>query len=304
MLHFLPSPVLFVINAILLVVNVIVVATPIMLLGIIRMVLPFDFSIRIIDRINFYLYRFWTLNIRIMIALTNDVKWHMTGITVPHCHKSCIIISNHVSWFDILLICVIYGSKLPTTKFFMKQSLIYIPFIGLACYALGMPFLKRYSKDILLKNPALRMKDIETTKKVCKALVKYPTTLINFCEGSRYTKEKAEKQKSPYQFLLPPKAASIGVALFEIGNDVEYIFNSTLYYPENSKSAFMDMMFGKLSHIYVDVDLLKKDETLIGDYLGDKQFKHDFTMHIREIWENKDAILSKMHADFEKNSGN
>jgi len=77
-----------------------------------------------------------------------------------------------------------------------------------------------------------------------------------------------------------------------------------LYHRLRNTGAFMDMMFGKLSHIYVDVDLLKKDETLIGDYLGDKQFKHDFTMHIREIWENKDAILSKMHADFEKNSGN
>lgn len=76
-----------------------------------------------------------------------------------------MIISNHLSWADILFIGCIYKGNVPVTKFFMKQNLIYIPFVGLACYALGMPFLKRYSKSQLIKNPKLRKKDIDSTKK-------------------------------------------------------------------------------------------------------------------------------------------
>ena len=102
----------------------------------------------------------------------------------------------------------------------MKHSLIYIPFAGLACYALGMPFLRRFPKEKLLKNPKLRNKDIQTTKAACKRLIDFPTTLINFVEGSRFTAEKAKVARSPYKYLLPPKVASLGVALSEIGDQV------------------------------------------------------------------------------------
>ena len=59
------------------------------------------------------------------------------------------------------------------------------------------------------------------------------------------------------------------------------------------------MMKGKIKNIYVNVDILKIDESLKGNYLEDKQFKHDFTMYVRSMWEKKDALLEKMHKDFE-----
>lgn len=55
-------------------------------------------------------------------------------------------------------------------------------------------FLRRYPKEKLLKNPKLRTKDIETTRAACKRLIDFPTTLINFAEGSRYTEEKQRKR--------------------------------------------------------------------------------------------------------------
>ena len=180
----------------------------------------------------------------------------------------------------------------------MKHSLIYIPFAGLACYALGMPFLRRYPKDKLLKNPKLRNKDIQTTKAACKRLVQFPATLINFVEGSRYTPQKAKLSKSPYSNLLPPKAASLGVALSEIGNEVEYIFNTTFYYPDSHGKPFIDMMFGRIKYVYANIEILSKDQMPKGNYLEDKQFKHDFTMYIRDLWEQKDHLLDKLHEEY------
>ncbi len=304
MLAFLPGPVIFVINSLLIAINVIVIATPICLMGIIKFILPLHVVEMCIDNLNLFLYRIWGVNNRMIIALTNDIKWHMSGDEVPKTRKSCIIMSNHLSWLDILLIGNIYGNRVPITKFFMKQNLIYIPFVGLACFALGMPFLKRYPKEKLLKNPELRTKDVETTKRVCKNLVKFPTALINFCEGSRYTPQKAKLARSPYRHLLPPKAASLGVALSEIENEVEYIFNNTFYYPDNTKSAFMDMMFGKLKNIYVNIKILEKSDRIKGNYLEDKEFKHDFTMYLRDLWKEKDELLDEFEKDYKEHCQN
>ncbi|WP_037971941.1 acetyltransferase [Succinivibrio dextrinosolvens] len=298
MLSFLPGPLLFIINSLLIAFNVILIATPILLLGIVKILLPFDFIKKFVDNCNYYLYKIWVVDNRMLMSLTNDIRWHITGDEIPSTRKSCIVLSNHISWLDILFIGAVYGGRIPITKFFMKQNLIYIPFVGLACYTLGMPFLKRYPKEKLLKNPALRTKDVETTKKVCRELVKFPSSLINFCEGTRYTPEKAKKAKSTYRHLMPPKAASLGVALSEIYDEVEYIFNTTFYYPENSKGAFMDMMFGRIKNVYVNIEILEKNDRLRGNYLEDKTFKHDFTMYLRELWEKKDKIIDEMEADF------
>lgn len=298
MLSFLPSPILLIINSLLIAINVIVIATPMMILGIIKFLLPFHFVTWIVEKTNYYLYKNWVFNNRCIIALTNKIHWHITGDSIPTTKKSCIVICNHISWLDILFIGCVYKGNIPTTKFFMKHSLIYIPFAGLACYALGMPFLRRYPKDKLLKNPKLRNKDIQTTKAACKRLVQFPATLINFVEGSRYTPQKAKLSKSPYSNLLPPKAASLGVALSEIGNEVEYIFNTTFYYPDSQGKPFIDMMFGRIKDVYANIEILSKDQMPKGNYLEDKQFKHDFTMYIRDLWEQKDHLLDKLHEEY------
>ena len=300
MISFLPSPILLLINCILIAINCIVIATPIMLLGIIRILMPVKPIRYAIEFFNYYLYKTWVFNNRWIIGLTNNIKWPITGDEIPATKKSCMIISNHLSWADILFIGCIYKGNVPVTKFFMKQNLIYIPFVGLACYALGMPFLKRYSKSQLIKNPKLRKKDIDSTKKACDRLIEYPSTLINFVEGSRYTPEKAKKAKTPYNNLLPPKTTSLGVALGEIGNRVEYIFNNTFYYPDNNKKVFIDLLKGRVKNVFVNIEIMKNTDGLIGNYLEDKEFKHQFTLKVRDLWEEKDAVIENMKSEYQK----
>ncbi len=291
MLSFLPSPLLLIINLTVVSINSIIVATPIMLLAIVRLLLPFSFVQKTVDFFNLYLFKLWVAVNAVLFPLTNKLKIDREGIEIDDIKGSCLIFSNHLSWADIIMICHIYRGKIPVTKFFLKQSLIFIPFIGLACLGLGMPFLRRYSKAELLKNPKLATKDIETTKKACRSLVHTRSTLVNFCEGTRYTKDKALKAKSRYKHLMPPKAASIAVALGEIGYDLDCVYNTTLYYPENEGHAFIDLLKGRLTRVYVHIEKLKVDETLVGDYINDKKFKFDFSNALKQIWQEKDDRL-------------
>jgi len=305
MLSFLPSPILVVLNLLLISINCILIATPIMLLGLVKCVLPLQSVKRFIEYINFLLYRIWVNDNYYIINLTNKVNWEITGDSIPQIEdKSCIVMSNHLSWFDILVIGSIFKSKVATTKFFMKHSLIYIPFVGLACYALGMPFLRRYSREKLLKNPKLRQKDIKSTKGACKRVIKYPTALINFVEGTRYTPEKAKLAKSSYKHLMPPKTGSIGLTIGEIGEDIECVFNTTLQYPNCSypKKPFIEMLKGNITDIYANVEIIPKGFFKTGDFLQDKTYKHSLTMQVRHIWQAKDEVIESMLNNYKKKS--
>ena len=267
--------------------------------GVIRFLLPLHPVLVAIDACNQGLFRLWVINNVFLLWLTNKTEWDIEGNDMEPIKGSCIIISNHLSWTDIVILNHVYRGKIPITKFFLKQSLIYIPIVGLACYSIGMPFMHRYTRAQILKNPALKNKDMDTTRKACERLLTYPSTLVNFCEGTRFTEAKASAQKSPYQHLMPPKAMSLAVALGLIGAKIDAICNTTLLYPDNdpNKSIFLALLSGRLKRVVARVEVIKQPtitETMVGDYLNDKHFKREFTNLIREKWQEKDELITKL----------
>lgn len=180
-------------------------------------------------------------------------------------------------------------------KYFLKQQLAWVPFIGLACWALDMPFMKRYSRSYLLRHPEHRGKDVETTRRSCEKFRAHPTTIVNFVEGSRFTEEKRQQTRSPYQHLLPPKAAGIAMALNVLGAQFDKLLNVTLCYPENDRTPFFDMLSGKLTRIVVRIELVPVDDGLHGDYVNDKNFKRLFQRWLNTLWNEKDEQIERLN---------
>lgn len=292
MLSFLPAPILFIINLIELTIVTILVACPMLIIALFKWI-PSKIIGNMINAVNQTCFKIWISNNAFLMRLTNKIEWDIQGLENTEPVKgSCIIISNHLSWTDIVMLGHVYKGKIPITKFFLKHSLIYIPVIGLVCYAIGMPFLRRYSREQLLRNPKLKNKDIATTRKACRSLLDYPSSLINFVEGTRYTPEKAEAQKSPYRNLMPPKAASLAVALGIIGKNIDCLFNTTLLYPHTEGNVFFALLCGRLKKVVARVEKVDNLDTWIGDYIGNKQFKHQFTQNLRQLWQQKDEQLT------------
>lgn len=298
MLSFLPAPLLFLLNFTLISVVTVVLAIPVFALALVRLLLPFKFVLALVDKVNQAVFYLWVSNNSFLMWLTNRIKWDIKGADIKKIQGSCFIISNHVTWTDIVMLGHIYRGKIPITKFFLKHSLIYIPILGQACYSLGMPFLRRYSRNELLKNPKLKMKDINATRKACLNLLEHPSSLVNFVEGTRYTPQKAAAQKSPYRHLMPPKAASLAIALGLIGEHIDCMLNTTLIYPgKHEGSIFMQMLCGRLNHVIARVEVIDKETIaahMVGDYLHDKQFKHAFTMYLRDMWQRKDEQIEAL----------
>lgn len=275
---------------------------PIILAGIVKLIFPIPVIWRSVSVFcNFMMYC-WCSGLAALLYFNPWLKWDIQGLETLNKKNWYLLICNHHSWADIVVLCVIFRNHIPMNKYFLKQQLAWVPFMGLACWALDMPFMRRYSRSFLIRHPEHRGKDVETTRRSCEKFRSHPTTIVNFVEGSRFTPEKRQQTRSPYKNLLPPKAAGIAMALNVLGSQFDKLLDVTLCYPENDKTPFYDMLSGKLTHIVVTVNLRSVDPELHGDYVGDKSFKRRFQLWLNALWEEKDRQIDAIKAEY-KNAG-
>ena len=143
--------------------------------------------------------------------------------------KQYLLVSNHQSWVDTSILQYISQDTLPLTRFFTKFNLIYIPVIGQAFYFLDFPMMKRFSPKEMAKNPELKKQNLLEAKRACRQLKNKPFALLNYLEGTRFTKEKHDKQDSPYQHLLKPRAGGLSLAINALGNELDSILLLIIY---------------------------------------------------------------------------
>ena len=272
----------------------IICSVPIIVAGLIKLLVPIPAVWRSISVFcNFMMYC-WCEGLALLLHLNPWLKWDVQGLEGLNKKNWYLLISNHHSWADIVVLCVLFRKHIPMNKYFLKQQLAWVPFIGLACWALDMPFMRRYSRSYLIRHPERRGKDVETTRRSCEKFRAHPTTIVNFVEGSRFTEEKKRETRSPYHNLLPPKAAGIAMALNVLGSQFDKLLNVTLCYPDNHTRPFYDMLSGRLTRIVVRVNLIPVAEDLHGDYVNDKNFKRRFQRWLNELWEEKDCQLTEI----------
>ncbi|WP_296208116.1 acyltransferase [Psychrobacter sp. UBA3480] len=222
-----------------------------------------------------------------------------------HTNGKYLLVSNHQSWVDTSIVQYIGEKRLPLTRFFTKFELIYIPIVGQAFYFLDFPMMRRHSKEAIAKNPALKGKDIEEAKRACALLKDKPFTLLNYLEGTRFTKAKQAQQKSPYKHLLKPRAGGLSLAISALGEDIDGILDMTIVYPDGVPS-YGDLWKGNIKRLGVDLRYIDIPDTLFesikqGGYENDEETKAQMFDWVEQVWRQKDERISTMLTDFETN---
>lgn len=294
------APITFLITTILTIIFTMLCSIPMVFAGVLKLLLPFKPIRRGVSSFCNFMMWCWCLSLAFILKITNRITWDIQGTDNLSKNNWYLLISNHKSWTDIVALCVLLRDRIPMNKYFLKQQLAWVPFIGIACWALDMPFMRRYSRSYLLKHPELRGKDIETTRRSCEKFRDHPTTIVNFVEGSRFTEQKKTKSKSPYRNLLPPKSAGIALALNVLGSQFDKILNVTLYYPDNEQRPFFDLLSGQMKRIVVRIETLPVDENIRGDYLNDKAYKRQFQLWLHGIWQSKDQLIDRLKSEYRK----
>ncbi len=228
-----------------------------------------------------------------LIDVVTPTKFIVTGLDSLKYEGWYLVISNHQSWVDIPVLQKIFNRKIPFLKFFLKDQLIWVPFLGLAWWALDFPFMKRYSKAFLEKNPQLKGKDIEATRKACERFKFQPVSVMNFVEGTRFTAAKHQRQASPFADLLKVKAGGIAFVLDTMGDSMKSILDVTIVYSDQ-KPGLVDLFAGRIRHVMIDIVEREIRPEMIGDYENDAEFRSSFQKWLNTVWEEKQKTIERL----------
>lgn len=280
-----------VMSSILLGLNTLFWCAPLFLLSLVKLLLPWHAARRAIDPWLNRIAKSWIACNSAWIALINRAPWDVQGLEQLKPGGWYMVNCNHRSWVDIFVLQRIFNRRIPFLKFFLKQELIWVPVIGLAWWALDFPFMRRHGKAALRRNPALRHQDMETTKRSCARFALVPTSVMNFCEGTRFTAAKHARQQSPYQHLLKPKGGALALALNVMGEKFRALLDVTLVYPDGTPT-YWDLACGRAGRVIVRVHQREvPSEFLQGDYGDDPAYRARFQVWLQQIWEEKDREI-------------
>lgn len=277
----------------LIVINTLICFVPVMFLALCKCVMPFP-SVRavlnvILDRIATLWIGVNNLNQRCLGKAVLDVS----GEKDFSINEWYMVTANHQSWVDILILQRLFNRRIPFIKFFLKRELIWVPFIGLAWWALEFPFMKRYSPALLKKRPELKGKDIEITKRACDKFQHFPVAIMNFLEGTRFTAKKHAQQSSQFKHLLMPKAGGLSFALNAMDGKLHQLIDVTIVYPGGIPS-FFDYLCGKVSEVKIHTRAMPIENALLGDYQNDAEYRAYFQQWVNELWRQKDQRIERM----------
>lgn len=226
-------------------------------------------------------------------------QWTINGEFKPN--RSYLVVSNHAAWADIVVLFDVLHGKAPFGRFFLKKELIWVPIIGVVCWAMDFPFMKRHSRQAIAANPALATQDMETTRKACEVYKANPVTVINFMEGTRFTEAKREKTRSRYKHLLNPKYAGLATSLNAMGEQFAGLVNVTIRYQPVKGNVTWSWLCGKQPHMQIQVDVIDIPQAMIeGDYQQDAEHKAVFKNWVNGLWDDKDALLSAQQTRIEQ----
>ena len=269
---------------------------PLMILALLKLLLPIAAVRRVLTRWLMWFAENWIAVNAFALRGVGSREWRAEGAEALDRHGWYLVLANHQTWVDIVVLQVAFNRRIPLLKFFIKQQLIWFPLLGLGFWALDMPFMKRHSPSYLARHPEKKGGDLEATRKACEKFRHTPTSVINFVEGTRFSEAKREARNSPYEHLLLPRAGGIAVALSAMGEIFDAILDVTLVYADGPPK-FWDMVCGDRVAVTLDVRVLPVDPELVsGDYQNDREFRREVHRWLGRLWREKDARIAEIRS--------
>lgn len=293
MLSALPGPVMLPLTTLLALVSTILHVSPLLLVALVKFLLPAPPLRRALNHLLTAISESWIgVNSALIRLFTRGHDWRIEGVEHLRRDGWYLVLANHQSWVDILVLQYACNRRIPFLKFFLKQQLIWVPLLGLAWWALDFPFMRRYSKEQIARHPELRGKDVEVTRRACEKFAEIPVSVMNFVEGTRYTPGKHAQQQSPYAHLLKPKAGGVAFVLETMGATLQAILDITIVYPAG-RPTLADLLKGRVARVDVLVQRRPIPQELLGgSYEEDPAVRERFQAWINELWAEKDRLIA------------
>ncbi|WP_269790629.1 acyltransferase [Stenotrophomonas sp. Iso1] len=275
-------------------INTVVHCLPLFVVALVKAALPFQAVRRACNPLLTGLAESWIGVNSALIQLFTRTRFEVSGLADLDRDGHYLVLANHQSWVDILVLQKVFNRRIPLLRFFLKRSLFWVPMLGLAWWALDFPFMGRYTRKQIVKNPELGRRDMEVTRKACEKFNSIPVAVMNFVEGTRFTQEKHDGQGSPFKYLLKPKSGGVAFVLDAMGKGLHALLDVTIVYPKGIPSM-IDLMANRLPEVRVLVRKLPIPAELVGgNYQDDRTYRAQFQQWMNSLWVQKDAEIAAM----------
>ena len=272
------------------------VCIPLFSLGVVALILPGAPGRRLKRWLEIWLFTWTGFNRFLLHAVRmTDIRLDWREIETVSTDQWYLVISNHQTWSDILILQTILWNRIPPIKFFTKEQLIWIPFIGIGMYLLGFPFVKRSTKQQIAKKPELKGADRESIRIACRQFREYPSTVLNFIEGTRFTPAKHERLRSPFKRLLPPKVGGLSYVVTDMGSTFNRMLDVTIQYPGGAPTIW-EFLQGKCRQVNVVVETYTIPAEVVADGTEREQ-RRRLAAWIDTVWLAKDQCLERLETD-------
>ncbi len=276
--------------------NTVVLCSVLYLVTLLKLAVPLAAWRRSVSRLLVAIGEAWIAVNTFFLRLTQPTVYDVRGMEALRRDVSYLVVSNHQSWVDIPVLQGVFLRRLPFLRFFLKQQLIRVPFLGAAWWALDFPFMKRHSREALERNPQLRHEDLAATRRACEKFRHAPAAILNFVEGTRFTPAKHARGGAEYRHLLSPKAGGLAFAASAMGAQLKGLVDVTIVYPHGSPT-FWDAISRGLPEVVVRVrERAIPVEWFTGDYAEDSAFREGVQEWVRALYREKDEEIASILA--------
>lgn len=290
-------PLRLVLISLLIAANTVLHVFPLLLVALVKALLPSDRLRRASNPLLTGLAESWIGVNNWMIDRFTGTRVDVQEDAVLQVDGHYLVLANHQSWVDILVLQKVFNRRIPLLRFFLKRQLFWVPLLGLAWWALDFPFMGRYTPKQIARRPELAGRDTEATRRACEKFRAIPVAIMNFVEGTRFTPGKHATQGAPYRHLLKPKSGGVAFVLDAMGEGLHSILDVTIAYP-GGRPSMMDLLADRIPEIRVHLRQRSiPDELLRGDYQNDRAFRARFQQWMNGLWQEKDADMTRLLAD-------
>lgn len=277
--------------------NVVVHCVPLFLMGIVRVTLRLAGAAsaearlaRSMDGIIDSWVGFNRWLFRVLGLSRVDVRWNNdSGLSRERWY---VVVSNHQSWTDILILQTTFFGRIPPLKFFTKRQLLWLPFLGQAMWLLDFPYVRRIPREKIAANPALLEVDRNATRVACEKFRGHPTSVLNFLEGTRFTPVKHSAQETRrFDRLLNPKSGGLSQTLAALDDHLHQLIDVTLDYPHGIPT-FWEFMQGRCPDVTMEV-VCRSIPERIRHERDDDALRQATAEWVESLWTEKDRALSR-----------
>ena len=224
----------------------------------------YPFSPKICRTLNRYIVGVWWGLVAWSMERVIKIVIHVTGDELPM-YENAILIPNHQASADIpVLLCLaLQKGMIGNLKWFVKDDLKHMPFIGWGLRLLGCPFVKRNKQDS--KENLMQLFDVYKDDAV-------PIWMISFLEGTRTNAAKLaadrakteEDKKIPLMHHMYPKRTGFIVTVQGLRAHVSAIYDVEILYHQ-FKPSVGDLLNGKSRAITLHITRTPIEEIPLDD---------------------------------------